>query len=238
MSIKWTITLVTVACWIAGVAAQGGVPPKGYRGVPWGSSPAEAAAAMGGDGWRQVTEESGFPADLGVTLYRTSDEIAGYSAEVTGYFFENRFFQVTIRFPFPELVTFDFNYNVFRSVDEYYRAIRSKTLVFVRDIYNLLEKKYGKKQPVFKGLSPEHIFVLTDKHLKQERWNFRYNPSEYYKAIVSAAYARWDFPRTRVTFSLAVAAPDKRFDYRLSLTSLDLEREINKKKDALRMQGL
>jgi hypothetical protein len=83
---------------------------------------------------------------------------------------------------------------------------------------------------VFKGLDPRHIFKLTDAYIKQELWSLRYHPSEYYKRIVTAAYARWDFPKTRIIFSINISAKDKRFDYQLSLTSLDLEKEINDKK--------
>jgi len=37
---------------------------------------------------------------------------------------------------------------------------------------------------------------------------------------------------------VAINAREKRFDYTLSLTSLDLEQEITKKKDEIRMQNL
>ncbi|HEX2959848.1 MAG TPA: hypothetical protein VHO70_23635, partial [Chitinispirillaceae bacterium] len=66
----------------------------------------------------------------------------------------------------------------------------------------------------------------------------RYHPYDYYLKINTAAYARWDFPKTRVIFSTNISAVDKRFDYSLSLTSLDLEKAINEKMDELRMKGL
>ncbi len=141
-------------------------------------------------------------------------------------------------FNFNRLKNYDFNYNVFRSVNEYYYAIRNSTISFINDIYDLLQKKYGKKEPVFKGLDPRLMFVKLDRYVKQERWNLRYHPYDYYTHIVSSSYARWDFPKTRVVFSLNLSAPDKRFDYRLSSVSLDMEREIKKKRDELLMKGL
>jgi hypothetical protein len=148
------------------------------------------------------------------------------------------FFQATVVFNFDELKNFDFNYNVYRSVNEYYLAIRSKSLIFIYDVYDLLCKKYGKKEPVFKGLDPRLSFVKLDRYLKQERWNLRYHPYDYYQRIVTAAYARWDFPQTRTIFSVNISALDKRFDFSLSLVSLGMERLISKKMDELRMQGL
>ncbi len=213
-------------------------PPVGFQNALWGMSPDEARKASGVSGWQSAPLDAAFPQDLGMTMYVASSTIAGYPAQVKYYFHEKRFFQATVIFNFNQLKSFDFNYNVFISVDKYYRAIHDQTLTFVADIYDLLQKKYGKKQPVFKGLDPRYIFKQTDAYIKQEIWNLRYHPSEYYKRIVTAAYARWDFPKTRVIFSINISAKDKRFDYQLSLTSLDLELEINKKKDALRMKGL
>ncbi len=212
--------------------------PVGFQNAGWGMSPEEVRKAAGVASWQSTPADPLFPQELGVTLYTTTTTIAGYPAQVKYYFFEKKFFQSTITFDFDQLKSFDFNYNVFISVDRYYRAIHDQTLTFVADIYDLLQKKYGKKQPVFKGLDPRYVFKYTDAYIKQELWNLRYHPSEYYKRIVSAAYARWDFPKTRVVFSINISAVDKRFDYQLSLTSLDLEREINKRKDELRMKGL
>jgi hypothetical protein len=214
------------------------VPPEGFRTLPWGSSPAQVQQSAGGSQWQQMPPGNEFPAQLSITRYSTSDSVAGYPAQLRYYFWQDKLFQVTITFPFKKLVNFDFNYNVFRSVDSYYSAIRGQTLTFVRDIYALLQKKYGKKQPVFKGLDPQHLFVKLDQYLRLERWNLRYSPAEYYKRIVTAAYARWDFPKTRVIFAINIAAPDKRFDYSLSLTSLDLEAALREALDGVRMQGL
>ena len=213
-------------------------PPVGFQNAKWGMSPEEVRKASGAANWQSTSLEAAFPEDLGITAYTASSTIAGYQAQVKYYFYDQKFFQATVVFNFDELKEFDFNYNVFISVDRYYRAIHDKTLTFVTDIYDLLRKKYGKKQPVFKGLDPRFVFKHTDAYIKQELWNLRYHPSEYYKRIVTAAYARWDFPKTRVIFSINISAKDKRFDYQLSLTSLDLEKEINNKKDALRMEGL
>ena len=222
---------------LSAIALYAAEPPVGFQDAEWGNTPEQVKAAAKIGAWQTVAD-NGFEPDLNVTVYSAPAQIAGYPATVKYYFFENKFFQTTTVFDFDELKTFDFNYNVFISVDRYYRAIHDKTVTFVTDIYDLLRKKYGKKQPVFKGLDPRHIFVKTDKYIKQELWNLRYHPSEYYKRIVTAAYARWDFPKTRILFSINISAIDKRFDYKLSLVSLDLEEEINKKKDSLRMQGL
>ncbi len=210
----------------------------GFQNARWGMSPEEVRKAAEIGAWQGAPAEPAFPQDLNVSIYATSTTIAGYPAQVKYYFFEKKFFQATVTFDFDHLKTFDFNYNVFISVDRYYRAIHDETITFVFDIYDLLHKKYGKKQPVFKGLDPRYIFRKTDAYIKQELWNLRYHPSEYYKRIVTAGYARWDFPKTRVIFSVNISAVDKRFDYQLSLTSLDLERSITRKKDALRMEGL
>ena len=213
-------------------------PPEGFQGAAWGSPPETVRGEAGIAQWQDMGADNGFPPELNVKVFSASTTIAGYPANVKYYFFDGRFFQATVTFPFPDLVNFDFNYNVFISVDRYYRAIHGRTLTFVDDIYDLLRKKYGKKQPVFKGLDPRNIFTATDRYIRQELWNLRYHPSDYYKRLVTAAYARWDFPKTRVLFSINISAADKRFDYLLSAVSLDLEREINAKKDELRMRGL
>jgi hypothetical protein len=56
--------------------------------------------------------------------------------------------------------------------------------------------------------------------------------------MTTEAYARWDFPKTRVLFSMAIDAKEKRFDYQLSLASLDMDKAIQKKMTELRMSGL
>jgi hypothetical protein len=82
------------------------------------------------------------------------------------------------------------------------------------------------------------MFKNLDDYLKKEVWNLRYYPYDYYKKIETGAYARWNHPKTRIIFAVAINAREKRFDYTLSLTSLDLEQEITKKKDEIRMQNL
>ncbi|MBD3347078.1 MAG: hypothetical protein GF401_18645 [Chitinivibrionales bacterium] len=213
-------------------------PPVGFQNAVWGMSASEVRSTVKPEQWKQVQLETDFPEELNLSVYSSSADIAGYPAEIRYFFVEDRFFQVTVVFDFDHLASYDFNYNVFRSVDEYYRHIRDQSLTFVHDIYDLLRKKYGKKQPVFKGLDPRKIFLNTDRYIQKERWNLRYHPSEYYKRIITSAYARWDFPKTRVIFSVNVSAADKRFDYMLSLTSLDFEKYINKRKDMLRMENL
>ena len=215
-----------------------GSSPDGFNGAVWGSASAQAQRDAGVTAWQPDPVAANFPPELGVTAFRANSTIAGYNAAVTYYFWRDRFFQATVRFNFDDLANFDFNYNVYRSVNEYYTAIRARTLNFVQDIYTLLGKKYGKKQPVFKGLDPRFAFTRLDAYLKQERWNLRYHPYDYYQRIVTAAYARWDFPKTRVVFSINVSAPDKRFEYALSAVSLDLEKDISKELDSLRMRGL
>jgi hypothetical protein len=236
MRLKYnTIWLIIICSALISSAAK---PPAGFQNATWGMLPEEVRKAAGVANWQSTLLDAAFPEDLGITAYTASSTIAGYQAQVKYYFYDKKFFQATVVFNFDELKNFDFNYNVFISVDRYYRAIHDKTLTFIADIYDLLRKKYGKKQPVFKGLDPRFVFKHTDAYIKQELWNLRYHPSEYYKRIVTAAYARWDFPKTRVIFSINISAKDKRFDYQLSLTSLDLEKEINEKKDSLRMEGL
>lgn len=212
--------------------------PVGFQDAVWGMNAADVKSAAQPKQWQKTQLEKDFPAELNVTVFSSSAEIAGYPAVIKYYFVEDRFFQVTATFNFDQFKTYDFNYNVFRSVDEYYRFIRDQSLTFVHDIYDLLRKKYGKKEPVFKGLDPRKVFKDTDAYIQKERWNLRYHPSEYYKRIITSAYALWNFPKTRVAFSVNVSAADKRFDYILSLTSLDFEEFVNKKKDMLRMKNL
>jgi hypothetical protein len=210
----------------------------GFQNATWGMSPDDVKKANAPSAWLQQPADSGFPTDLHVTTFDASQSIAGNNASVKYYFCNGRFFQATVRFNFDRFKTYDFNYNVYRSVDGYYKAIRDQTTVFVSDMYDLLQKKYGKKQPIFEKLDPRFMFSDLDRSLKKESWNLRYYPYEYYKKIITSAFARWDHPKTRIIFSITICATDKRFDYLLSLTSLDLENEINKKKDALRMQNL
>jgi hypothetical protein len=87
-------------------------------------------------------------------------------------------------------------------------------------------------------VDPRFIFKNDDEYLKKEAWNLRSYPYEYYKKIVATAYAQWDLPKTRIIFSIAISAPEKQFDYELSLSSNDLADMINAKKDSLRIQNL
>jgi len=212
--------------------------PDGFNGATWGSTAAQVQRDVGAAGWQPDRAAQDFPQEMGVTAFRTNATIAGYNAAVTYYFWRDRFFQATVRFNFDDLASFDFNYNVYRSVNEYYSAIRARTLNFVLDIYTLLGKKYGKKEPIFKGLDPRYAFTRLDAYLKQERWNLRYHPYDYYQRIVTASYARWDFPKTRVIFSINISAPDKRFDYELSAASLDMQKAVQTELDNLKMRGL
>ncbi|MDR3012496.1 MAG: hypothetical protein LBU70_04725 [Chitinispirillales bacterium] len=216
--------------------------PNGFQEAEWGSTPAQVQQAVqqsaGVTGWQPAPIAGEFPPELGITAFRANTTIAGYPAEVVYYFWQNQFFQATVRFPFNDLVNFDFNFNVYRSVNEYYEAIRARTINFVQDIYTLLGQKYGRRQPVFRGLDPRQAFTRLDAYLRRERWNLRYHPYEFYRRIVTAAYARWDFPKTRIIFSINISAPEKRFDYMLSAVSLDLEREISSELSRLRMRGL
>ncbi len=217
------------------IAAQA---PTGFQNADWGLAPQEVAAAAGVQDWRQQPNEGEFPAELNIVTYISDQTIAGYQAQVSYYFYENRFFQATIDFDFDHLAEVDFNYNVFISVNDYYKQIRAETLTFVNDIYDLLRKKYGKKKPVFKGLDPRHTFSRTDSYISQEIWNLRYHPYTYYQRIVSSSYARWDYPKTRILFSVNIAASEEKFDYSLSLVSLDLHRQIAESIDQRRMRGL
>ncbi|MBN2035999.1 MAG: hypothetical protein JW768_04585 [Chitinispirillaceae bacterium] len=212
---------------------------NGFNGASWGSPPDKVRQLVSTVNWQSDQGAAAdFPKELGITAYRSTGDIAGYPAAITYYFCDNRFFQATVRFNFNELKTYDFNYNVFRSVNEYYNAIRSKTTVFTRDIYDLLRKKYGKKKPFFKEFDPKYCFVKLDRYLKKESWNLRYHPYDYYLHIKTQSYARWDFPKTRVLFSIAIDAPEKRFDYTLSAASVELASRIQTVSDSLRMRGL
>ncbi|MBD3359056.1 MAG: hypothetical protein GF363_18020, partial [Chitinivibrionales bacterium] len=103
-------------------------PPDGFQGAAWGASPAEVRAAAELDAWRRINEPNDFPPAVGITTYSARTEIAGYPATVKYYFFGEKFFQATIAFDFSNLENFDFNYNVFISVDRYYRAIHDQTI--------------------------------------------------------------------------------------------------------------
>lgn len=212
-------------------------PVTGFNGAKWGSQPDEVRTATGVKNWLPMPVE-GFPEQMNIKVFSSNTTIAGYSAVVKYYFWNDLFFQATTSFNFNELENFDFNYNVYRSVNEYYSAIRNKTMGFVHEIYKLLESKYGKKRPVFKGLNPLEIFSKLDSYLKLERWNLRYHPYDFYQRIVTSAYARWDFPKSRIIFSINISAPDKRFDYILSAASLEMKRAIDDEIEQLRSSGL
>lgn len=200
--------------------------PVGFQGALWGDSPQEVQSKATITGWEQVEPSGLFPDTKDITAYKIAQEIASYKANTYFYFYKDQFFQATIKFDFDSLKTYDFNYNVFISVDKYYREIRNTSRLFVNDIYTLLKEKYGKKQPRFKGIAPHDIFKRTDNYIAQERWNLRYNPSEYYKRIISRGYALWLYPKTEIIFAINISAADKRFDYTLSFTSISLVKEI------------
>ena len=208
---------------------------SGFGLATWGMSPDDVKKSNNIVVWSQMTNQS-FPAGSEITVFETKGTVAGYSATTRHYFWQNKYCQATVIFNFDKLKNFDFNYNVFRSVDQYYTAIHDQTLTFVADVYNLLTKKYGNRRPVFKGLDPRTMFKNLDSYIKQERWNYRYAPAEYYRHIASAAYARWDFQYTTVIFSLNMSAADKRFDYMLSLSSTQFEAAIINQNDNLRMK--
>lgn len=230
--------MLLVLCSLFSGASFGAPDPGGFNGALWGQSPEEVRKAAGASSWQTDRSGENFPPECDVVVYRTTDEIAGYRASAKYYFTEGKLFQATVDFNFDELKNFDFNYNVFRSVNEYYNAIKAKTVLFVHDIYDLLRKKYGKKKPVFKGLDPRYVFSELDRYVLQERWNLRYHPYDYYLNIMTASYARWDFPHTRVLFSLNIAAPQKRFDYQLSLSSNRLSEAVRRAMDRVRAKKL
>jgi hypothetical protein len=213
-------------------------PFDGFQNAPWGAKPDDVKKNNNPQTWTATTPGNEFPKELNIKIFSATQTIAGKAASVRYYFQDDKFFQATARFNFDNLKTFDFNYNVYQSVDGYYRAIHDHTLTFVFDVFDLLRKKYGKKEPAFKGVDPRFIFKNIDEYLKKEAWNLRSYPYEYYKKIAASAYAQWDLPKTRIIFSLAISAPEKQFDYELSLSSNDLAAMINAKKDSLRIQNL
>lgn len=230
-------TFIVILIISAGSLFAADSPPAFYD-IPWGTSADSVRLLTKGQGWNIDRVGLEFPKDLNISVFNTSVTIAGYSASIRYYFWDNRLFQSTVIFDFKELASYDFNYNVYRSVSEYYAFIRSKTLTFVFDVYDLLAKKYGKKEPVFKGLDPRFTFVRLDALVKQERWNFRYHPYDFYQMIAGSSYARWDFPKTRVIFSVNFSAADKRFEYLLSAASTVMVDEITERRDQYRMSGL
>lgn len=230
---KSTILLLTL------LSAIYSITPIGINGVTWGSSSqtVQNSAVPKVKNWKQVNQNE-FLKGLPITAYTSNDSIAGYKAKTTYYFYNDSLFQATIRFNFDYLKNYDFNYNVFVSVDRYYREIRTTTITFVNNIYSLLEGKYGRKQPVFLPLDPKQVLTATDNYIGQERWNLRYNPSEYYKRIIGSAYARWKFPKTEINFAVTISAADKIFDYTLSYVSTSMARTIKKKVKEIKSQGL
>ena len=213
-------------------------PFNGFQNALWGTGPDEVKKNNAMQSWTQLPGAGDFPADLNVKVFSASQNIAGQVAIVKYYFFNDKFFQATVRFNFDRFKTYDFNYNVYRSVDAYYRAIREQTLTFVFDVFDLLRKKYGKKEPAFKGVDPRFMFGQVDEYVRKEAWNLRSYPFEYYKKINASAYAKWDLPKTAIIFSIAINAPDKQFDYQLSLSSISIAAAVNARKDSLRIQNL
>jgi len=203
--------------------------PDGYRNIAWGSSLAQARQTLAGKNLTEVANaRQRFPAGVNIARFQFDDSVAGYPAKTELYFYNDKFFQAVVTFNFDRFKNYDFNYNVFISVDKYYRDIRSSTLNFVADIYSLLTQKYGKKEPTFRGLDPRYCFTDLDNYLAKERWNLRYNPSEFHRKIATQSYAQWIFPKTEVRFSVVISAFDKRFEYTLSLADKDLVKEIQR----------
>jgi len=213
--------------------------PIGIHEVEWGASSAlvQSEANPPVVNW-SATNADVTPTDLPVSAFTSNAVISGHQATTTYYFFNDSLYQATIQFHFSGLENYDFNYNVFVSVDGYYREIRSQTLVFVDNIYSTLRTKYGKKQPVFLPLDPRLVLMDTDNYIAQERWNLRYHPSEYYKRIIGRAYARWRFPETEINFAVNIAAADKRFDYTLSYISTKKRRDIANSVQEMNESGL
>ncbi len=230
---------VFVLLLIAVFALTAAENPNGIHGVEWGinSATVQTTALPAVTNWRTVNpevEDNGLP----ITAFSSDTPILGYQATTTYYFYNDSLYQATIAFHFRDLENFDFNYNVFISVDKYYREIRSKTLVFVNNIYSVLRTKYGRKQPVFLPLDPRKVFMDTDNYIAQERWNLRYHPSEYHKRIIGRAYARWRFPETEINFAVNIAAADDRFDYTLSYISTKMRRDIANSVQEINESGL
>jgi hypothetical protein len=197
------LVLILIIVLVSLAAGASSVPASydGFNNAKWGIDPGAVKQAVNATTWQEdgaVARE--FPRELAVTAFLSTGDIAGYKASTTYYFWNNRFFQATVKFNFDELKKYDFNYNVFRSVNQYYNAIRSRILLFTNDIFDLLRKKYGKQKPYFKGLDPRDSFTGLDSYLRQESWNLRYHPYDYYLHIVTQSYARWDFPKTIALF--------------------------------------
>lgn len=227
------------------VFAQGSPPnsnPNGYRDIPWGASVAEAQAILAGVQFTEIPRdnrrERQFPEDVNVRRWQINEAVAGYPARTDLYFYNDRFFQAVVRFNTNRFLNFDFNYNVFISVDRYYNYIRSNTLNFIADIYALLAQRYGQRQPTFQGLDPRNAFVELDNYIGRERWNLRYNPSEYFRRIQTQSFAQWRFPRTEVRFSVIISAFDRRFEWTLSLASNEILREVERSISNTRQRGL
>jgi hypothetical protein len=210
----------------------------GFNNAQWGMAPDAVKSATASPTWKPLPPGNEFPANLGITRFEGAGKVAGYSARITYYFWNDKFFQATVAFDFASLKNYDFNYNVYRSVDQYYQEIHGKTLTFVNDVYDLLRKKYGKRQPTFTGLDPRLTFKQLDTYVNQQRWNFRYHPYDYYKKITASVYSQWKYPATQITFAINISASEKIFDYTLSLAGTDLAAAVNTAKDSLRMQGL
>ena len=93
-----------------------------------------------------------FPADLKITVYRTNAEIAGNRAIVRYYFHEDSFFR---QLYFEDLKSYDFNYNVFRSVNEYNGNQKSYTGVCSRYLRFAEKEIRNERNRFLKGLIPE-----------------------------------------------------------------------------------
>ena len=163
-----TIAVVLTAL-ISVAAPNNPASYDGFNNAVWGSSPEEVRQAVGASAWR--TDSIGsteFPRSLGVTAFHAPTTIAGYQAMVRYYFYNNKLFQATVRFNFDDLADVDFNYNVYKSVSEYYTTIHDRTITFVDDCFDLLVKRYGTQKPYFQGLDPRRMFSVLDNYFPRE----------------------------------------------------------------------
>ena len=83
----------------------------GFNNAKWGIAPEAVRQAAGAGNWQSdgnVVKE--FPKELGISAFKSTGDIAGYKAVTTYYFWNNRFFQATVKFNFDDLKKYDFNY--------------------------------------------------------------------------------------------------------------------------------
>ena len=128
--------------------------PSGIDNLDWGASPETVRNAVKAQGWQQDPLGNEFPeAQCDCLQGKLKD--SGLRCKHGYYFYDGKLFQTTVTFNFNQLKNYDFNYNVFRSVNEYYYAIRNSAISFINDIYDLLQKKYGKKGRFSRDSTPD-----------------------------------------------------------------------------------